>query len=246
MFFYREIVQQPSYLTTGLVVNLDAAEATSYSGTGNTWYDISGQSNNGSLVNSPAYSSNNSGYLEFNNGTNQYCEVNPGTPFNLYCLDIWIYNNYAIPNDDSPIGGPNTYQTLVEWAQDNQSGGSGINLGGWTGAMTNEAIHLWSANDSATYNRDATAVGWHNLIFNWNGSTYDIWLDGVKTTTYPIVGYGGFATLVQNVTQFRIAGRPTSFFYFSGRVAAFKAYNAALTDQQVVQNFDALKARYGL
>ena len=39
-------VAPPSLVTTGLVLNLDAGNASSYNGTGTTWTDLSGKGNN--------------------------------------------------------------------------------------------------------------------------------------------------------------------------------------------------------
>ena len=44
-------------ITAGLILNLDATNALSYPGTGTTWTDLSEQSNTGTLVGSPTYSS---------------------------------------------------------------------------------------------------------------------------------------------------------------------------------------------
>ena len=59
--------EQQKIVTDGLVLNLDAGNILSYSGTGSTWYDLSNIGNNVSLVGSPTYNTTN---LIFN-GTNQ-------------------------------------------------------------------------------------------------------------------------------------------------------------------------------
>ena len=46
-----------SIVTSGLIMNLDAGNTTSYSGTGTTWTDLSSTGNNGTLVNGTGYSS---------------------------------------------------------------------------------------------------------------------------------------------------------------------------------------------
>ena len=51
--------------TDNLVLYLDAGNPTSYPGTGNIWFDISGSSNNSTLVNSPTFSSANQGSFLF-------------------------------------------------------------------------------------------------------------------------------------------------------------------------------------
>ena len=57
----------PAIVTSGLVLCLDAANPKSYSGTGTTWTDLSGNGYNGTLVNSPTFSQ---GVFTFNGSTN--------------------------------------------------------------------------------------------------------------------------------------------------------------------------------
>ena len=55
-----------SIVTSGLTLALDAANTASYPGSGTTWYDISGNNANGTLVSSPTYSSVGGGSIYFN------------------------------------------------------------------------------------------------------------------------------------------------------------------------------------
>ena len=67
----------PNIVTDVLVLCLDAANRRSYPGSGNSWLDLSGNGNNGTLTNGPTYSSANGGSLVFD-GVDDY--VNCGTP----------------------------------------------------------------------------------------------------------------------------------------------------------------------
>ena len=68
----------PKIVTDGLVLCLDAAIGKSYPGSGTTWYDLSGNGNNGTIVNATFNSSNNGTiYLD---GTDDY--VNFGNILN--------------------------------------------------------------------------------------------------------------------------------------------------------------------
>jgi hypothetical protein len=49
-------------VTNGLVLALDAAKKDSYPGSGTLWKDISGNTNNGTLINGPTFNSGNGGY----------------------------------------------------------------------------------------------------------------------------------------------------------------------------------------
>jgi hypothetical protein len=67
-------------VTSGLVLALDAADKNSYPGSGTTWTDLSGNGNNGTLVNGPTFSSANGGSIVFD-GVDDYvtCGTNSST-----------------------------------------------------------------------------------------------------------------------------------------------------------------------
>jgi hypothetical protein len=171
-------------------------------------------------------------------GTSDYVPVTLNTSIVVYCLEMVWYNNNAIPNNDTVIGGPTTYQTPIEF----NGNGTGVHLGAWTGGMTNEAIHIWGGG-GATSNRVAAAVGYHHVVFNWNGITYDIWVDGVNTTTY----YQNGTTPAGLITATSIKlGRDVDNYCFNGQIPITKIYNRALSAVEVKQNYQQYKSRFNL
>ena len=89
------IAAGPSIVTSGLVLDLDAANPRSYPGSGSVWYDVSGNGNNASLYNI-TYSS---GYLIFN-GTTGYGlvsnNVSPGT--GNFTVSAWFLKQEIVTN----------------------------------------------------------------------------------------------------------------------------------------------------
>ena len=55
----------PSIVTNGLVLALDAANHKSYPGSGTTWFDLSGNSHDGTLTGGPTFNSDNGGSIVF-------------------------------------------------------------------------------------------------------------------------------------------------------------------------------------
>ena len=55
-------------LKTGLVMNLDAGDPLSYSGSGNTWTDLTGNGNNGTILSPKSNNAANGGYLQLSAG----------------------------------------------------------------------------------------------------------------------------------------------------------------------------------
>ena len=95
---YVAPVGPPALVTTGLVLNLDAGNASSYNGTGTTWTDLSGKGNNGTLINTITHSTTNPGYLIFNGngnaiaqgGSNPYVSLPQSTDFDFGTGDFYI------------------------------------------------------------------------------------------------------------------------------------------------------------
>jgi hypothetical protein len=231
------LTHSPRIITDGLVLCLDAGNPKSYPGSGTTWTDLSGRGNNGTL-NGATYSGSNGGNISFD-GTDDYATVSAFT-YTPYCLDFWVYNKTQITANDGSMGGPGAqpYQTLFRNLTDVQ-----LNLGGWTGAATNETLHIFSGS-KYTYINQTIPIGFHNWVYNWNGSNYDIWVDGVKKNA--IAGSTGHASLTQQSSTNYIAYRQSSEYYFYGNIYCIKIYGSQITDSQVSQNFNALRGRYGI
>lgn len=78
----------PKIVTSGLVLALDARNPNSYPGSGNTWYDLSGNGAHGTLINSPTY--NSAGYITFDGVDDGVDGVN--IPQNYVDLMIGMYS----------------------------------------------------------------------------------------------------------------------------------------------------------
>lgn len=86
---------------------------------------------------------------------------------------------------------------------------------------------------------------WHHVVWRYNGSTLDAFVDGVKVS--------GITTSRQTPTNglyyFLGSGTGTNMGsgkYFDGRIAVFRYYNSALSDAQVVASFAADRGRFGI
>jgi hypothetical protein len=82
------LAHSPRIITDGLVLCLDAANSKSYPGSGTTWRDISGNGNNGTLVNGPTFNSANGGNIVFD-GSNDYVSISLETLTN-FTVSLWI------------------------------------------------------------------------------------------------------------------------------------------------------------
>jgi len=83
-------INNSAIVSNGLLLNLDASNPGSYSGTGNNWYDLSGNNNHATLMNSPTFDAASGSVVT--NGTNQYITIpNLNTSNSNITMQAWIY-----------------------------------------------------------------------------------------------------------------------------------------------------------
>jgi hypothetical protein len=237
-------------ITDGLVLCLDAANVKSYPQSGTIWTDLSGNENNFSLVNGVTYDSENLGSLRFD-GTNDYATRNNDfCPNNLFAdgngswtVSAW----YKFPV--SPVGAKTAN---ASWSMIGRGGGIG-NLGTfmlYVGSATDTTYGAYAPYKTATTIRGAVTVlsdsvntdTWNNIVLTWNGSTGNYYFNNTQGTLNI-----GTATL-QDFTDIYIGSNPSSpeNHYYSGEISNVTIYDRALSANEVSQNFQALRSRYGV
>jgi hypothetical protein len=83
------IVPEPTPVTSGLVMSLDAGNAASYPGSGTTWTDTVG-SKAFTLFNGPTYSALNGGYINFVAASSQYgFATSFDSALTQYTVEVW-------------------------------------------------------------------------------------------------------------------------------------------------------------
>ena len=227
----------PRIVTDGLVLCLDAADKNSYTGSGTTWTDLSGQGNNGTLTNMSAtpFDSGNGGSLVFD-GVNDYVSFssfNFGNELTVFC--------FVRPES------VNTISTIFA----NASGGSSTN-----------GIRLF-LNHFVTNSRRLTievgnGTGGSALASQNNIITYDTWNQVAftlsKTTALGTVYHNGLSvgsgtlgvTNYNSNAAFRFGLFTDNQFPYKGRLSNYLLYNRALTATEIQQNYNATKTRFGL
>lgn len=236
----------PSIVTTNLVLNLDAGNASSYSGSGVNWFDISGNSNNGTLTNGPTFNSANGGSIVFD-GTNDYI-ANIGTTSSfsfiqntaLTTLSFWIKFN-STSNLEYITGNTPTSAEKGFFLGKNTNGSLQITVINGSG----------SANDLINYTSPISLINdtnWHNytITIDKTINTNTIYKDGFIFSSG--AGTGAWTLSSGNSTRTLVLGNINNYFFnfFNGNIANYLIYNSALTAPEVLQNFNALKNRFGL
>jgi hypothetical protein len=213
---------------TSLQLWLDAGQTASYSGSGATWTDLSGASNNGTLLNSPTYSSVNGGGALTFNGTNQYVNMSTlaSSTFTSVTLNTWV-NVSNLATGGSLI----TKELCYKYR---------INLDGTVGLLVSSNGTSWTISTTFpayTY----TAGTWVNVVLTVSGTNILGYINGVQKYS----NGSGFA-LGTNANPFQIGAYSTTGEPLTGSVSAAMVYNRALTADEVTTNFNALRNRYGI
>jgi hypothetical protein len=217
-------------ITNGLVLNLDAGNSASYTGTGTTWTDLSGSANNGTLINSPTYNSSNGGYFNFN-GSTQYVTLTP-TKLPTGTSDRTVI---AFVKTPTTVSG---YQHIIHWGSAN--GGQAFGLTFLEGIISS---HIWNSGPTQGGVKVSAATNYFFAVTYTHASTlHKFWINGVSQ------GSGVSSSINTGTADARIAQRITGYEDMgpNGQIYQVLVYNRALSDEEILQIFNAQKGRYGL
>ena len=238
----------PSIITNNLIVHLDAANKRSYPGSGTSWTDLSGNGNNATLVNGPTFDSNNGGSLVFDR-VNDYASIPFTTILNNCTISIWFKaTSTAIYQYLLSLGnGTNTSYALHFDTNDSDLGAAGQTM--WV--YWNSGGTPYSVLSRAGTYGDFQDSTWRNYTFVRNLSDTGIitrhYINGVERTTGvtrsgdQTTQFGNGAGYTLNLARFH-----TNASFWAGNISDFKVYNTALSASQILQNFNALRGRFGL
>ena len=204
-------------VTDGLILHLDAGDPRSYPGSGTTWTDLSGSGNNGTLVNGVTYSSSNGGLFDFD-GVNDYISI----PINLTNTKYTIMGiaRYKGTNNQRVISS-NSQNWLMGW---------------WDGKTDKYYAEGWVS--SSTGGTAETDWICYAATGDQPGDSWQLYRNGVS-----IVGPNAGGANGPN--GIRLGGWETTEFS-ACQVSYVLAYNRVLTLQEVQQDFNALRGRFGL
>jgi hypothetical protein len=220
-FEYENIV------TDGLLLNLDAGFVGSYPTTGSTWYDISGNANNGTLTNGPTFNSANSGSIVFD-GVDDFVQCVGSPTLTAATFVTWIKRNGDQTQYDGILFSRGTDTTGMNFQSSNQLG------------------YHWN-NEATTYNW-ASGLTIPNLT--WCMIAVSVAPTETNAYLFQINGLTSSARLkftarVSILDDIKIAQDDAGSRFFNGNIAISQLYNRALSITELVQNFNALKGRFG-
>lgn len=217
----------PEIVNDGLVLHLDAANEQSYPGSGTVWFDLSGNGNDGVLINSPSFVNNNLGYFFFD-GVNDFVNCGNNNSLDLQSLTCCHILYTQWDSSWSPFigkhGSDNNYRFWLDqnknWDVQNTPGGSNIKP-------------FYTANE-------VNSNEFYYLSFTIDaGNTGKFYINDklVQTRSCSI------GTINNRELYLGFDGGSA---YGSGGISQLFLYNRALSKSEIKQNFNALRGRYGI
>lgn len=232
----------PKIVTDGIMLALDAANPKSYPGSGTTWYDLSGKGNNGTLVNGPTISNQ----LAVFDGINDCVNLPDITDIRLSDVSfefIFKLDNISSDQDLLCKGNHDLYQPAIIWFDAVVGGGD---LG--TGNVNCISVLSYDGSTQhwiSTNSNTIEANKYYHLVVVLepsNNKKY-IYLNGILSQSNTKT-WNGIRDINNNI-RLCSAGTSTAKL-LDGNMNLFKTYNRALTANEVAQNFNATRGRYGI
>jgi hypothetical protein len=224
-------------VTNGLVLNVDAGFTPSYSRSGTTWYDVSSGGNNGTLTNGPTFNSDNGGSIVFDGaddvidcGNNSICR--PTT----FTQTSWIY-----PTTISGQRGvfSSYYEPLVS--------------GFFISILNSRIRFIIGINSGSGVGTYAELLGqtlnvntWYQITISYDGTTMKIYVNGSIDVNYTWTSGIQYDTINNKVSIGQIWVSTGYCCPFIGKTSNLSLYNRALSAEEVLQNYNAQKGRFGL
>lgn len=212
----------PKIVTSGLALALDAGNTKSYPGSGTTWTDLSGNGRTGTLTNGPTYSSTNGGSIVFD-GTNDYvsCSLNKTTLGTAFTISLW----FSCSGAQSNVG-------IFQIADSLSS------IFPWILLQRNSPNVRWYLNGDYRITNSLLDSTYVNLVITFQSDVWTVYKNGISDGTYSgVIGtYTGTTTWLGNGYN----------GYFNGNIPITQAYNRVLSAQEIRQNFNTLRGRFGI
>lgn len=200
----------------GLIASYDPISLLSYSGTGNTLVDLSGNNNHAVLLNGATYSGSGvTGHIALD-GTNDFISSIDVSAYNDLTIEFWVYDargayqrDYLTYNDDA---GSYTATNTTYFRTDGNGAGAR--------QVPSAVLYLNQ---------------WFRVCYIKNS---DLWINGTQyfgTGTDRPYGRLKFGNSRSHINSL-----------LNGRFGPIKIYNRNLTAAEIKQNFEAIRGRYGI
>ena len=196
-----------------------------------TWYDVSGFNYTGALTNGPSLNSANGGYLTFD-GVDDYVTISTDLSPGLtdFTVSVWVYKTETSAN-------------RYIW----DFGANGGTLASGTSVGAGFRYYNPTAGGSNTLYNNTSAIHiintWYNVVVSRRSGVTYFYVNGVLTASAADTGNIGSWGTALTIGNYGGGGS----YCHQGHISGILVYkNRGLTATEVIQNFNALRGRYGI
>lgn len=229
----------PQIVNTGLTMYLDAANKNSYKGSGTNWSDLSGNDYNATMYGSVPFSTDSGGCFDFATVTGTF-------PSNA-TLGFTFTANMV------PTTGNFTFNTWIKNPPTNagQCGffSNASSADGYRFGIGKDAVYFLIGptytEGGVSFLSTLNSTSWYNVttVFARGEATPQIrtYLNGVfqGSTNFP-ASQTAFTSYTPGMVR-----SPCCMPIYNGKVSTFSVYNRTLTTTEILQNFNAVRNRFG-
>ena len=232
----------PRIVTDGLVLALDAGSTKSYPGSGSTWYDRSGNGNNGTLSGTYSNNSNNLGAVKFDAGSEVLSVSDSSilsTTFSNNSFTIFTTvrsDDVVYPRSRHPlyVNQNPTSSTTKGWSVGHGATSSSMEFRICDGTNLVNGFLSHSVVQSTIYHRAFVVDRTEGANMKYYVNSIYIGQVDASSVTGSIYTSGGL--VLGNVWGWR----------YIGNIYNVSVYNRALSAAEVKQNFNTTRGRFGI
>ncbi|MFW7378639.1 MAG: LamG domain-containing protein [Oligoflexus sp.] len=228
-------------VVSGALLFLDAANTASYPEDGSIWTDLSGNDRNGELLSGVSFTSADSGSLVFD-GVDDYVLIGSQDalkPTSGLTVSQWVYAD----DWNAPWAGAADDQTSLSCTQ---GGGYSLYLREQQLGFIVRANGVYQGGTSANVSE---LSGWYHIAGTFDGRYAKTYLNGVEVGS---TDAGANYPIEYNATNSLLIGAeasgtdlPEADRRWKGRIGMTNIYSRALSTEEIQQNFNATRIRYG-
>jgi hypothetical protein len=213
----------------------DAGNASSYSGTGTTWTDLSGNGYTATLSSAPTYTSNRGGAFLITGATPPYASLGTINPNYSAGFSATFYVDF---------GGANSWERIIDFGSGNSASNiviarngtsSNLNLSLYNGATS---LGYCNANGIVTsgWNHYAVVANGTNCYFYRNGQLWDS-VSRYNSADQIISAFTAVPPTVSRTANYIGKSNWTGDSGFDGGLGELSIYNRGLTASEIYSNF---------
>ena len=224
--FSSTVTGGPVDIPNNSLLYLDASNSNSYAGSGTTWTDLSPNSKNGTLVNTPTWSSTYK-WFEFSGSSNQHITLPTGF------ADFTSGATFFFVAD---LGTGNHWERLLDFS----GGGDAINVGR-NQSGTNMTLEYYNPSKTATTSNIIQNNTLANYVVTTDGTSAKFYRNGTLITTNSFTRVPGNSDRTQNYIGRSRSGGDA---YYEGKIAVVAIFNRTLTDSEISDLYNHYDAIY--